>query len=473
LAPVVSRLMADEAMPGLCGRVPRVGLGAAGAAAEWLPALGPQSAQALAATDVAFDRLLGSLPAGGGMVLSGLSPAVMRQTAAVLSWQGRALASTEAWRALESVDRALLLSLADEVGPPSFEQPSRSWAMEELDGLWLPFLEDGAHEGNGEDEARALAQVGVPAAYAPPAPALGARRLRRHRLVSIRLYPCMDVAAFRPSAREPSVGKPGLAAALDPQPEPESLEALQARPTEAELACIWSDEASLVFSVLQPEADAANAVKAKLTAADLQQGADFCGAKLQDLWAILKSQPQGGFALRTPGVGVLAALLLDERSGDVVAVPCAWHTSKVPPWCCPMRQRKADSLRRLSYWLHALPPLGPEREQQFVTCEDYAVGALRRGDGVQCWAITRIVDESRTGRAAGGDGPVSRQASLLSRQASAISRGASGVSRQASGVTGASCQASGAAPPLMDAVAEVLERVPESVGDLRTVLVGS
>lgn len=334
LSPIVTRLMAEEVVPGLCSRVPCLGMATSGAAVEWLPGC---------AADAEFQRLVGSLPAGGGAVLAGLSPTATSRAMAVLAWQGRVVAATAAWRSLDPVYRALLLALADNVGPASFESPSRSWALEEMEHLWLP--SDTGATGT------------------------------RYRMLSVRLYPGQESLGC-------SVGKAGdqIQQCNDGS---ETLRHVFGSPSADECASLWSDEASLVFSVLEPEGGHSGA---RLSAADLQQSADLCGGSLQDLWTGLRSDHRLGEA-----EGVVA-MLLDEHRQEVVVIPSVWHTSNVLPWQCSKRQEKVNALRRLTYWLHALPPLGPNREQHYACCEDYALAAARREDGLQCWGVSQHLD---------------------------------------------------------------------------------
>merc|ERR1712060_454619 len=94
--------------------------------------------------------------------------------------------------------------------------------------------------------------------------------------------------------------------------------------------------------------------------------------------------------LRNSTGDLAAAILYDELSHDVIALPSPWHCCAALPWQCSGRRRRSAATRRLIYWIHALPPLGPERSQQYVCCEGYAVAAVRRDDGIHCWAIMDV-----------------------------------------------------------------------------------
>jgi len=357
LSPIVTHLMAEETVPGTCGRVPCMGMAIAGGAVEWL--LG-------CAADAEFQRLVGSLPAGGGAVLAGLSPAATSRALAVLSWQGRVVAATTGWCSQDPVYRALLLGMVDSVGPASFESPSRSWALEELEHLWLPMPV-------GEGEAAEA-------------------ELRQFRMSSVRLYPGEETLRQILSSSDGSNGSNGFTGHDTNGNGTASRRSLGRQPDADERARIWSDELSFVFSVLQLE-DADPPGATRLTAADLQQSADFCGDSLQELWAGLRTADRGQSLGVLGGeaaiAGLVVAMLLDEQKQEVVVAPSAWHSSSTLPWHCSVRQRKVDALRRLAYWLHALPPLGPSRDQHYVHCEGYALAAVRREDGLQCWGVTQ------------------------------------------------------------------------------------
>lgn len=404
LSPIVSRLMAEEPVPGMCGHVPCLGLATPIALVEWLPGC---------KADGAFQRLVGSLPAGNGAVLEGLSPGATHRAIAVLAWQGRVVAATPAWRAQDAVYRSLLLSLADNLGPASFENPSRTWSLEEVDHLWLPIA---AQDGN--DAAESVH--------------------RQHRMLSIRLYPderslgqdgnhstvsnvhaleqravAAGLAPWSSSASDGKTIEQSASTVGPPDSEAQSgidtdqvllRPLLGHEPRPEDRSSLWSEENSLVFSVLAPE-DADHFAGVQLCAADLQQSADLCGESLKQLWTGLRlsSSAQCSRILgeKAGAAGVVAAVLLDERRRDVVVLPSVWHTSDDLPWQCSTRQQKVDSLRRLTYWLHALPALGQHREQHYAHCEDYSLAAVRREDGLQCWGVSLASEQQHAATTAG------------------------------------------------------------------------
>jgi len=500
LSPMVARLMAEEPLPGILGRIPLMGLAAIGSGTEWLPALACGSGAAscgggdpLIVVDAAFKRLIGSLPAGGGAVLAGLSPIAIEEIAAVLSWQGRAIAATSAFRAVHSVDRALLLSLADEIGPPSFEHPSRSLALEALDGLWLPSNGGfGAPEGSPRGPTAPDPSVPLGAPFAPgpyqqqqqhqqqqhhqqhphhqqrqqrqQSPLESSSAAKRYRMVSIRLYPTLSSRDLRsagdlarPSPVAEASQRTGGGEGIPPDEGDLMAGLLGEPPSEEEAICVWGEEASLVFSVLEPCSAEANedgrSAARHFTAEDLHQCVDFCGSTLQDLWAGLRNSPQDDYVFKADLANVLAALLFDEASHDVVVVPSGWHTSRALPWRCPLKRRKVDTLRRLMYWLRALAPLSPELPQQYVCCENYAIGAMRRDDGLHCWAIMHIksdVAQATKGCAATNvenvDGDIVSSPARSSQDQDPVNQ----------------------PTPVMGAVAALLSRVPGSLRDLRS-----
>merc|ERR1712070_917562 len=95
---------------------------------------------------------------------------------------------------------------------------------------------------------------------------------------------------------------------------------------------------------------------------------------------------------------VTTALLWDEDRQEVIAMPSAWHyCCTAMPWQCGERHKKCTAARRLMYWIHTMPPLSSLRSQQYAYCEGYAVGAVRRSDGLICWAIFEKVDSVQRG----------------------------------------------------------------------------
>lgn len=382
LAPVVNRCMAEEPAPGVVSRVPLVGLCTMGAAAEWLPACHD--------ADAALERLVGSLPAGGGVVLAGLSPCAVEATLAVLSWQGRALAATTAWRRLESIDRALLLQLADQVGPPSFEQSSRSWSLAVMEGIWLPTACAGAADQCPQTDVAASGARASPSASpsaSPNSSHAASRTPRRCHMVNVRLRPDLGPADL------PQLGACACAAADIQIGVMSALFEGEPAPSAHEAASAWADDASVVFTVVEMEDDmgtlAGTGRRKPTTANDMLQSASLCGDALRGIWGdrLKQGLVLAPVSLPSGPCHAAAALLVDEATQDVVVAPPCWAITRNLPWRCPARHNKVRSLRKLLYWMHTLPCLSETTPQQYATCEDYAVGAVRREDGIQCWAL--------------------------------------------------------------------------------------
>lgn len=500
LSPIVERVMLEEA-PGMGPQVPRLGLTVCGAAVEWLARL--------PAADSALERLIGALGllGGGGSSASGTAvaaaaggaaAAAAMDVAAVLAWQGRALAATAAWRRLAPLDRGLLLSMADHVGPATFEQPGRSWAFEEVDHLWLPSIAAaGAHAG-AILESAVLAPVGADV-EAPDKVDRGTsnRRARQHRMASIRIYPTLEPADLKECAvcRAQVLNHGHSASSIESQPgSPTSLAAApafqQAKPSEAEVLGLSEEDASLVFMLLQVEdqhGGGESILQGPVRADSLQDAAGQCTEALRELWAGIRARSdEDGVAVRRllnrPEATLQALLLLDELSQDVITVPSPWLPCAALPWRCRGRQNRADAVRRLMYWIHSLPPLGPDRSQQYVYCEGCAVGAARREDGVHCWAI---MDWGSSGVAAEDRGSSPDSISRSAASAPCL-RGtgdiAEGISPTATSeayalptpppptpVSCAQLGASSEAPPqVLAAVVGILRQLPRS-GDLRAI----
>eukprot|EP00927_Polykrikos_kofoidii_P047987 TRINITY_DN42240_c0_g1_i1.p1 TRINITY_DN42240_c0_g1~~TRINITY_DN42240_c0_g1_i1.p1 ORF type:complete len:658 (+),score=101.20 TRINITY_DN42240_c0_g1_i1:112-2085(+) len=452
LTPIVAHIMAEEDAPGLGGRVPRLGLTLCGAAVEWLGRC--------AAADALLEHLLTVLPlgssSGGGSSSSaafvpvasgppslsgggtGLEAAAHAESIAMISWQGRALAATPAWRrVVPPVDRALLLSLAEQVGPATFERPGRSWANEEIEQLWIPTSAAASVHLHGSDAPLAQAPV-HPAVWGCMAVSSGAQRSRPYRMISARLYPgtepsgsgdarngsgsasdaavsplCEDcrLAARGRGKVPPSEGRKatlssclnrGEAGAVSKDDAP-SLPWWDGAASTAEAAGIWAEEASVVVSVLEEirekgkeNGGSSNACildrQSDRAAAQLQESAASCEVSLRDLWRNLKRPGGGGGAvarqlLRHATGDIVVALLHNELSHDVITVPSPWHSCASLPWQCVGRRRRVAAVRRLLYWIHMLPPLGQDRTQQYACCEGYEVAAIRRDDGLHCWAV--------------------------------------------------------------------------------------
>mmetsp|Transcript_60165 Transcript_60165/g.179140 ORF Transcript_60165/g.179140 Transcript_60165/m.179140 type:complete len:599 (+) Transcript_60165:104-1900(+) len=462
LAPIVANVMAEEPLPGMGARVPRLGLALCGTAVEWLAC----SRHA----DAALDGLLACLPAGSRAGGGGLAPA---GALAVLAWRGRALAATPAWQRLSAMDRALLLSLAEEVGPGSFERPGRSWALEEVDRLWLPTAGAGsmhATGAGGASEAEALRPHGVRLQPSHFSETSASARPQQYRLLSVRLFPSTD-ALGDPRSIEACASccdwmgtSSGTTTASSHDAAAGPLAGIDQPPSPAEVACFQAEEVSLVFSLLEPEVGEpgspalagsphpANSEAASGTSADdLFASAELCGEKLQDLWRGLGSGDGGESLLRCSSGDLIAAVLVHEASQDTILLPSPVHRCTQLPWTCLGRQRKAAAARRLLYWIHALPQLSLQRSQQYICCETYAVGAVRREDGVHCWGIVDLdLDPDWQG------GPLGEETA-----------GGAGMASLAEKPDGRTSPDDGRACRVLSLVAELMQRLPRS-SDLRT-----
>eukprot|EP00438_Fugacium_kawagutii_P027469 Skav205578 [mRNA] locus=scaffold460:42712:44250:+ [translate_table: standard] len=291
-----------------------LGLRLAGASVEWM-ALGCSSL-----AEHALEELLSHLqpealkiegkedfPAQGATD----SPVqvIKQRPPAVICWRGRVIAATPAWRRFNSIDRGLLVAMADSVGPQAFGEV-RSLALEEVENLWIST--DGTE--------------------------------LQHQMLNIRLYPDQK---YIPPELHDSIS--------------------DARKKE---------DASLVLSVLAP----LQACKDEnITLPALRESASHCSTKgsLPFLWEKLLGKAEGLLRLGS----LSAAILLDERSGDVVAFPAFTSRSKNVP-------DTSACLRRAVYWFHALPALSSSCSQRFVCCEGYVIAAARREDGILCWACS-------------------------------------------------------------------------------------
>ncbi|CAK9019470.1 unnamed protein product [Durusdinium trenchii] len=270
LTPMVSQLMADEEESAdeplgygfFSDHVPQImwppplGLRLSGAAVEWLPlncsSLGEHALEEL---------------------LAHFSPEHLHEFAesaqpprppAVLFWRGRVIAATPAWRRFMSVDRALLVAMANGVGPSAFGEAARSLTLEEVDDLWVRF------RASGDSSTEEL----------------------QHQMLSLRLYP--DQRYIPPELHE-SIG--------------------DARQRE---------DASLVLSVLAPVQVCKDL---RITLPRLRENALDCAKQgsLPFLWQKLLGRTEEPL-LRLGKLSV--AILLDENSGDVVAFPALTSRSK-------------------------------------------------------------------------------------------------------------------------------------------------
>ena len=233
-------------------------------------------------------------------------PNPIKRPPAVICWRGRVIAATPAWRLLDSIDRGLLVAIANAVGPPAFDS-ARSLALEEVDNLSVSDCE-------------------------------------QHQMLSIRLYP--DQKYVPPELHE---------SISDPRKR---------------------EDASLVLSVLAP---LQTCKENNITLPALRESAVLCSQQesLPFLWQKLLGKSEGLLRLGS----LSAAILLDERSGDVVAFPALTSRSKNVADTCVC-------LRRAVYWFHALPPLSSSCSQRFVSCDGYVIAAARREDGILCWACS-------------------------------------------------------------------------------------
>mmetsp|Transcript_79290 Transcript_79290/g.157020 ORF Transcript_79290/g.157020 Transcript_79290/m.157020 type:complete len:598 (-) Transcript_79290:52-1845(-) len=394
LSPIVDGVMAEESMHRNCGRVPRIGLACSGIAVEWL-------ARSVVA-DVALEKIVAGLPAKVSAAADPVCQARLNSSrvAAVVSWNGRVLAASRAWQQLDAVDRALLLTLSDQVGPGTFESPMRSLSLEELEELWLPSAGAGSVHSTGSagaSEATSLRPCGVVLDQPSFSEFSSCRPAKKYRMVSVRLYPqpdqieadsvdgmpafCLSCCEFlqRGSFKVEPAGS--IPVASKAQKDPPT--ALDVQPLPSEAANFHIEEMSLVLSLLEEEGPS----KEGITATHLQTSADNCSDMLHAVWQHLRNCKRGESLLQCTAGHLAAVALVNELTEDVVTVPSPPHTCSALPWQCRGRQRKAAATRRLIYWIHALPRLGPHRTQQYACCESFAVGGLRREDGVHCWGI--------------------------------------------------------------------------------------
>ncbi|CAE8645334.1 unnamed protein product, partial [Polarella glacialis] len=159
---------------------PRLGLQLCGSAVEWL-ALGCS-----ATAELVLDDLLAGLAVRGQGSSSSSGPATAHM--AVLSWRGRVLAATPAWKRVVALDRGLLLAMADGAGPACFGQ-CRSLSLEEVVDLW-PRIRPAA------TSSRALAKSA--------GSELEDAKRQRHRMLSVRLYPPEELSNLPANPSQPS-----------------------------------------------------------------------------------------------------------------------------------------------------------------------------------------------------------------------------------------------------------------------------
>jgi len=293
------------------------------------------------------------------------------------------------------------------------------------------------------------------------------KQAQQYRMVSVRLYPRPDqieadtaegmaalclscVESFqRGSFKLEAAGSVPVAC----KAQKDSLAALDMQPLPSEAANFQIEELSLVLSLLEEEGP----VKAHdaIIAADLQSSADNCSDMLQAVWQNLRDGNRGENLLHCTAGHLTAVALVNELSADVVTVPSPAHTCSALPWQCRGRQRKAAAARRLIYWIHALPRLGPHRTQQYACCESFAVGGLRREDGVHCWGIMDMDLDPEW-----PVGPLGTETLVNTPRGGAVGDSNSSQSEASKGQR------------VLSAVAELVQQLPDKSSDLWTALGG-
>lgn len=399
LTPIVTRIMTEEAAQGLVGRVPSVGLSVCGVAVEWLTQK--------PAADNTLQFLVSVLLQDCHLDNS----AHKANTTAALSWQGRLLAATPAWTKLHSIDQALLLSLAQQVGPAVFEEVGRSWFFEELENLWVPIAGSAcgctARVGHGNPDGSLSTALGMQlnheTSFGAPSNSPSDMVSHRHRMVNVRLHiaPNVDtegIAASMCTSCQASacnqeawaVHNQGTLAGCMINEDTDLPFSLRMRPLLTEASDIRNEEFSIVLSLLvdeEEEEETVNEWKSALenVSKKLQQRAELYGTALEAVWFSL-SDDSSSF-ISSIDAELVAIMLLDELSQDATMYPSPWHSCVTLPWQCCERRRRAAVVRRLIYWIHALPRLTSKRSQQFVCTQDFTIAAVRRDDGVQCWVF--------------------------------------------------------------------------------------
>ena len=222
---------------------PPLGLRLSGAAVEWM-ALGCSSL-----AEHALEELLSNF--------SNAKIANAKRPPAILFWRGRVIAATPSWRRLRSLDRALLVAIANAVGPQAFGESTRSLALEEVNDLWVRFQ----HSADSSTEEL------------------------QHQMLNIRLYP--DRKYIPPELHD-------------------SISDARKR-----------EDASLILSVLAP-LQVCKDLGINLPL--LHESASECAKQgsLPFLWQKLLRRTEEPL-LRLGRLST--AILLDENSGDVVAFP--------------------------------------------------------------------------------------------------------------------------------------------------------
>eukprot|EP00933_Yihiella_yeosuensis_P035414 TRINITY_DN28965_c0_g2_i1.p1 TRINITY_DN28965_c0_g2~~TRINITY_DN28965_c0_g2_i1.p1 ORF type:complete len:659 (-),score=125.84 TRINITY_DN28965_c0_g2_i1:225-1931(-) len=365
-----------DVLPEMSTKCQRLGLRLSGCCIEWLT-VGCSSMAELVLEDLLADLSAvlrvessgsRSRPLYGGPGTSVRSTPTGHM--AMLSWRGRVLAATPSWHRLAALDRGLLLAIADGVGPAAFGQAHRSLALEELSDLWLHSASEASNAGltaTGRSEETA----------------------RRHRMVSIRIYPDATALCKEAANRNGERGEDKATSTL-----------------------IERENSALILSVIQEQEVAGEGIGAQngvqeeggLSPVTLLQSAEnspTAGPKglLSSLWQrlLFGSEMMSDSTAQLLGLSgpnpLEAAILMDMRTGDAVALPSPWGADL-------QRKGKASSLQRLMYWINTLPPLDASRPQQYMCSSSYLLGGARRNDGIACWGILASDEERKVRRAA-------------------------------------------------------------------------
>jgi len=287
----------------------------------------------------------------------------------------------------------------------------RSWFFEELENLWVPSVGTACGrtvaEGQGNPDGGISTALGMQlnheTSYAAPSNFPSELISHRHKMVNVRLHIAPDVdtegiAASMCTSCQASacnqeawaVHNQGTLASCVLSEDTDLPFPLRMRPLLTEASDIRNEEFSIVLSVLvdEEEEETVNEWKNALenVSKKLQQSAELYGTALEAVWFSL-SDDSSSF-ISSIDAELVAIMLLDELSQDATMYPSPWHSCVTLPWQCCERRRRSAVVRRLIYWIHALPRLSSKRSQQFVCTEDFTIGAVRRDDGIQCWVFT-------------------------------------------------------------------------------------
>lgn len=283
---------------------------------------------ALGSSDIAEmaleDLLAGLSPSSAGQARLGHAPGPAQQPVAVLCWRSRVLAATPAWRNNFSA----------------------------LDRGLLVAMADKVGPAGYRQPQRSLALEEVSDIWPHIGRPTGLQEARRHRMASIRIYPDTD-------SQQP-------------------------------LSLPRREECSIVLSLLEEVREGETASEGY--AQKLHESAARCaksGGSLETLWRRLLGRTGQGASdsvaeqlLGSEADRLQAAVLLDRGGGDAVTLPTPWHVEM------KHGDNKVAALRRLMYWIHALPPLDACNQQQFVCSDSYLVAGVRRDDGIVCWGLS-------------------------------------------------------------------------------------